>query len=156
MTAKTLWDKFIVHYGLPKKILVDQGGCWPLWADGDTEDKDQSISSTNQQPMWEIQLHSDQHAWHITQGEEIRVEEPHWNIGSCIQLHLKFSYRVQPLLPHVWETTLPSSRCHTWFGSMYHHGAKHFQICPENVEMCQVGSKESWVLSSKGDTNAQT
>ena len=25
MTAKSLWDKFIVHYGLPKKILMDQG-----------------------------------------------------------------------------------------------------------------------------------
>ena len=25
MTAKILWDKFIVHYGLPKKILTDQG-----------------------------------------------------------------------------------------------------------------------------------
>ena len=25
MTAKTLWDKFIVHYGLPKKILMDEG-----------------------------------------------------------------------------------------------------------------------------------
>ena len=25
MTAKTLWDKFIVHYGLPKKILTNQG-----------------------------------------------------------------------------------------------------------------------------------
>ena len=25
MTAKTLWDKVIVHYGLPKKILTDQG-----------------------------------------------------------------------------------------------------------------------------------
>ena len=25
MTVKTLWDKFIVHYGLPKKILTDQG-----------------------------------------------------------------------------------------------------------------------------------
>ena len=25
MTAKTLWNKFIVHYGLPKKILTDQG-----------------------------------------------------------------------------------------------------------------------------------
>ena len=24
MTAKTLWDKFIVHYGLPEKILLDQ------------------------------------------------------------------------------------------------------------------------------------
>ena len=25
MMAKTLWDKFIVHYGLPKKILTNQG-----------------------------------------------------------------------------------------------------------------------------------
>ena len=25
MTAKTLWEKVIVHYGLPKKILTDQG-----------------------------------------------------------------------------------------------------------------------------------
>ena len=24
-TANTLWDKFIVHYGLPEKILMDQG-----------------------------------------------------------------------------------------------------------------------------------
>ena len=24
-TAKTLWDKFIVHYGIPEKILSDQG-----------------------------------------------------------------------------------------------------------------------------------
>ena len=24
-TAKTLWDKFIVHYRLPKKVLSDQG-----------------------------------------------------------------------------------------------------------------------------------
>ena len=25
MTAKTIWDKFIVHCGLPEKILIDQG-----------------------------------------------------------------------------------------------------------------------------------
>ena len=25
MTAKTLWDKCIFHYGLPKKILTNQG-----------------------------------------------------------------------------------------------------------------------------------
>ena len=28
MTARTLWDKFIVHYGLPKKFLTNQG--WNL------------------------------------------------------------------------------------------------------------------------------
>ena len=24
-TARTLWEKFIVHYGLPEKVLLDQG-----------------------------------------------------------------------------------------------------------------------------------
>ena len=36
------------------------------------------------------------------------MEEPHWNVGSCLQLHPKFSYRVQPLLSHVSETSSPS------------------------------------------------
>ena len=31
MTAKTLWDKFIVHYGLPKNILTDQGQNFVSW-----------------------------------------------------------------------------------------------------------------------------
>ena len=93
--------------------------------------------------MLEVQLHSDQHDWNVTQGEEVRVEEPHWNVGSCLQLHLKLSYRVQPLLPHVWETTSPSSRCDTWFGSTYHYGAKHFKICSKNEGMCLVGSRKA-------------
>ena len=79
----------------------------------------------------------------LTQGEEVRVEEPHWDVVSCIQLHPKLSYRVQPLLPHVWETTSPSNRCSTWFGPTYNPGAKHFKVCPEDTETCQVGSKES-------------
>ena len=53
-------------------------------------------------PMVNVQFHSDQYAWDITQGKEVRVEGSCWNIGPCIQLHLKFSHRVQPLLPHVW------------------------------------------------------
>ena len=99
--------------------------------------------------MWEVQLHSDQHAWDLTQGEEVRVEEPHWNVGSCIQLHPKFSYRVQPLLSHVWETTSPSSRCSTWFGSTYHHGAKHFQICPEDKRMCRWVQRKAEAFQAK-------
>ena len=48
-----------------------------------------------------------------------------------------------PLLPHVWETTLPSSNCDTWFGNTYHQLAKHFKICSKNEGMHQVGSKKS-------------
>ena len=29
-------------------------------------------------------LHSDQHAWDITQGKEVRVEKSQWNAGPCI------------------------------------------------------------------------
>ena len=64
MNAITIWDRFIVHYGMPEKILMDQGqnfesvGGWPLQADGDVEYMDQSIPSTNQWPVWEIQLWS--------------------------------------------------------------------------------------------------
>ena len=31
MNAKTLWDKFIVHYWFPKKILMDQGQNLGFW-----------------------------------------------------------------------------------------------------------------------------
>ena len=31
----------------------------------------------------------------------MRLKEPQWGISPCLQLHLEFSYRVQPLLPHV-------------------------------------------------------
>ena len=65
------------------KLLESVGG-WPLWVDGGVEDMDQSISSTDQWSMWEVQLYSDQYAWDFAQGKEVRVEEPHWNIGSCI------------------------------------------------------------------------
>ena len=77
------------------------------------ESADQSIPSANQWPVWKIQFHPDQYAWDLTQGKEVRVGESHWNIGSCIQLHPEFSYRVQPLLSHVWETTSSPHWCHT-------------------------------------------
>ena len=149
-----LWVAQKDFNGSRLKFWESVGG-WPLWADGDAEDMDKSIPSTNQWPFWEVQFHSDQHAWNVTQGEEVRVEEPHWNVGSWLQLHPKLSYRVQPLLPHVWETTLPSSRCDTWPGSTYHHGAKHFKICSENEGMHHSGSKKSWSLSGKRGAKTQ-
>ena len=52
-TAKIPWNKFVVHYGLSEKILLNQGqnfesvGGWPLYADGNAKDTDQSITSAN-------------------------------------------------------------------------------------------------------------
>ena len=130
-------------------------GGWPLWADGDTESADQSIPSANQWPVWKIQFHPDQYAWDLTQGKEVWVEESHWNVGSCIQLHPEFSYRVQPLLSHVQETTWSSCQCHTWFGSMHHHRAKHIQVCSENQGVHPVGSEEGWGISGQRSTMTQ-
>ena len=161
MTATTLWDK--VHcplwvtqkdpHGSRMKFWESVGG-WPLWADGDMESADQSIPSTNQWPVWKIQFHPDQYAWYFTQGKEVRVEESHWNVGSCIQLHLEFSYRVQPLLSPVWETTLSSHWCHAWFGSMHNHRAKYNQVCSENQGLHLMGSEKGWGIS--GQRSAMT
>ena len=91
-------------------------GGWPLWADGDMESVDQSLPSANQQPVWKIPFHPDQYTRDLTQGKEVRVEESYCSVGSCIQLHLEFSYRVQPLLSHDWETTSSYhwSSCLVW------------------------------------------
>ena len=99
--------------------------------------------------MWEVQLHCDQHAWDPAQGKEVRVEKPYWNIGSCIQLHLKFCYRVQPLLPHVWETTLLSSGHSSWSGSIHHHRTKHFQSVQKLREHTRWAQKKAEAFQAK-------
>ena len=126
-TAKTLWDKFIVHYGLPEEDPVrsrlkfwESVDGWPLYSWW--EDKRYRSSPyypSDQQLMAEVQLHSDWYAGNVTPWEEARVEEPHWNVGSFLQLYLKFSYRVKPLLSHVWKTTPASNRCYTWLGTTH-------------------------------------
>ena len=78
-----LWSTQKDSYWSGMKFWESVGG-WPLWVDGGVKDMDQSISSADQWSMWKVQLHSDQYAWDFAQGKEVRVEEPHWNIGSCI------------------------------------------------------------------------
>ena len=63
-TAKTLWGKFIVFYGLPKKILLDQGQNFKSqWLTSvcrwECRRYRPAIPSTDQWPVWEVQLHSD-------------------------------------------------------------------------------------------------
>ena len=91
MTAKTLWDKFIVHYELPEKILMDQGqnfksqlvadhcklmGTWKVWTslyhpqmNGQCERFDSTL----------INIFGT-----LPKGKEVRVEKSHWSIGPCI------------------------------------------------------------------------
>ena len=112
MTAKTLWDKFIVHYGLPEKIIMDQGQNF----------KSQLVTALCElMGTWKVQIslyllqtNGQCERFNSTlinmlgtlpKEKGVRVEESHWNIGSCVQLHPEFSYRGQPLLFHVWQTT---------------------------------------------------
>ena len=89
--AKTLWDKFIVHYGLPKKILMDQGhnfesqlvadlcelmGVQKIWT------SPYHLQTNGQCERFNSTLN--QYAWNLTQGKEVRVEESFWNIGPCL------------------------------------------------------------------------
>ena len=132
MTAKTLWDKFMVHYGLPRKILMDQGqnfesqlvadlcklmGTWKVWTS-----------------PYHLQTNSQCERFNSTLinmlGTLPKEKKSEWKnhivtLVSCILLHPKLNYRVQPLLSHVWETTSSPHQCHTCFGSTNNHGAKH-------------------------------
>ena len=60
-----LWSPWKDFNGSRMKFSEAVGG-WPLWVDGDEEDMDQSISSTDQWSMWKVQPHSDQYAWDFT------------------------------------------------------------------------------------------
>ena len=126
--------------------LWESGGGWPLWADGNTKDMDEPVPSANQHLAWEVYLYSDWYAGNVTPREEIRVKEPHWNIGSCLQLHPQLSYRVQPLLSHVWKTTSPSNSCYTWLSTTYNNSTKHLKIHTKNERVSKPGSEEGWSL----------
>ena len=102
----------IVHYGLPKKILSDQGRNFEshLVANLFKLMGIQKLHTSPYHPQTNDQCERFNSTLIGVLGmlpprEEIRVEEPHWGISPCLQLYPEFSYRVQPLLPHVWKAT---------------------------------------------------
>ena len=128
MTAKTLWDKFIVHYGLPKKILMDQGwnfesqlvadlcklmGTWKVWTspyhlqtNGQCERFNSSLINMlgtlpkEKKSEWKNHIGALVHAYNCTQ-----------NSATGFSPNL-LMFRRQPHLP---------CPCHTWFGSTNNH-----------------------------------
>ena len=52
--------------------------------DGSAEDTDQPISSADQWSMQKNQFHSDQYAWNLTQGKEVRVEN---HVGTLVHAY---------------------------------------------------------------------
>ena len=107
--AKTLWDKFIVHYGLPKKILTDQGRNFESQLVADLYVL-MGVRKIRTSP-YRLQTNGQCERFNSTlinmlgtlpKEEEVGVEGSRWNVGPCVQLHSKLSHRVHPLLPHVW------------------------------------------------------
>ena len=82
-TAKSLWDKFIVHYGLPEKILSDQGQNFEsqLVADLCMVMGMQKIWTSLDHPQTNSQCERFNSTLFNMLGmsprEEVRVEEPH-------------------------------------------------------------------------------
>ena len=101
-TAKTLWDKFIVHYGLPQKIFTDQGQSFESQLVSDLCELMGMCKIWTS--LYHLQTNGQCERFNSTlinmlgtlpQGGEVRVEKPHWNVESCLQLHPKLSYWVQ-------------------------------------------------------------
>ena len=156
MMAKTLWDKFIVHYGLPKKILTNQGqnfesqlvaylcelmGVQKIWT------SPYHLQTNGQCERFSFTLIN-------VLGALPKEKKSQWknHIGTLVHAYnctRNSAMGVQPLLPHVWETTSPSSRCGTWSGSMYHHGAKHNKIHPEIREYTKWAHKKAEAFQAK-------
>ena len=145
-TAKTLWDKFIVHYGLPEKILSDQGrnfesqlvadlcklmGTQKLWTSPyhpQTNGQCERFNSIligmlgtlppEKKSDWKNHIGALVHAYNCT-----------WNSATGFSPYY-LMYRRQPL---------PPCGCHFGIGTTLSHGTYHFKVCTENVRMCQMG-----------------
>ena len=107
--VKTLWDKFIVHYGLPKKILTDQGCNFEsqLVADLCELMEVQKIRTS----LYHLQTNGLCERFNSTLinmlGTLPKEKKSEWknHIGTLVHAYnctWQFGHRVQPLLPHVW------------------------------------------------------
>ena len=149
MTAKTLWDMFIVHYGLPKKILMDQGKNFESQLVADLCEL-MGMKKIQTSP-YHLQTNGQCERFNSTLINMLGTLPKEKKSSGKATLEHWFTPIISPkiqlqgsaLLPQAWETTSPSSTCNTWFGTMYHHRAKHFEICSEDEGICQVGSKKS-------------
>ena len=74
-----------------------------------------------------------------------RTTLEHWFMPIIVP---KISYKVQPLLPHVWKTTLPHGRCYPWLITTHNNSTKHLLICAKDEGMCKMSSEKGWSLQS--------
>ena len=99
------------HYGLPEKILLDQGRNFEsqLVADLFKLMGTQKLQTSPYHSQANGQCEKFNSTLIGMLGTLPPEKKSDWknHIGPCLQLYPKFSYRVHPLLPHVQEATLP-------------------------------------------------
>ena len=90
-TTRTLWNKFIVHYGLPEKILSDQGHNFESQLVADL------CKLMGMQKIWTSPYHPQTNGQcqrfnstlinmlgTLPPREEVTVKESHWIVGPCL------------------------------------------------------------------------
>ena len=101
-TVKTLWDKLIVHYGLPKKILLDQGRNFESQLVADlcmlmgTQKLQTSWYHPQTNGQCEISTPLCLVCWECYPQRRNQSGRTTLECRPCLQLYLEFSYRVHP------------------------------------------------------------
>ena len=131
-TARTLWDKFIVHYGLPEKILLDQAHNFESQLVTDL------CKLMGMQKMWTSPYHPK------TNGQcegfnSILInmlgmlpqeKKSEWknHIGTLVHAYIctrNSATGFSPFLSQVREATLSSSRCYHWSGTPDYNSTRY-------------------------------
>ena len=108
-TAKALWGNFIIHYGLPEKILLDQernfeseliAGFFRLMG-----------TKKLRTSLYHPQTNDQHERFNSTLIGMLGTLPPecksNWkgSIGPYLQLHPELCHRLQSIFPHAWKTT---------------------------------------------------
>ena len=105
MTAKTLWDKFIIHYRLPEKMLTDQGQHFESRFLADL------CELMGTQKIWTSQYHLQ------TNGQSERFNSTLINMLGTLPKEKKLEWKNHVgMLVHAYNCTLNSA---TWFSPYY-------------------------------------
>ena len=106
--AKALWDKFIVHYQLPKKILLEQGRNFEseLLADLCNLMGTKKLRTSLYHPQTNGQCKRFNSTLINMLGTLLPECKSNWkgsigSAGPCLQLYPKFCHWPKPLFPHV-------------------------------------------------------
>ena len=131
-TARALWDMFIVHYGLPEKIMSDQGCNFESQLVADL------CKLMGMQKIWTSLYHPQTNGqcerFNSTLINMLGILPPkkksEWknHIGTLVHVYnctRNSATGPQPLLSHVWETTPSSSRCDPWSGTPNYNSTRY-------------------------------